>query len=306
MKKHIKTIIISLLCFCSIVYGLVGKPKRKSVEQVEGYKYILELWHIDSFEGGIGSRRDFLLSASLSFEKKNKVIVSVVSHSLQSAQVALETSVPDMISCGNGLDISKFLLPLSNQTEYSVCTYKNKSLALPWARGVYTLIGSGERENLIVSQADYTQPLLALQKSGIKFKNIEVLSPSKAYSEYLRKGGYLLGTQRDIYRLSGRGLEVEYQPIGEYSDLFQMIGVTSQDREKQPYCEEFISYLLSEEVQKKLTSIGLLSTTGQKLYKGEVIEKLEEVQIKEFTSFLTSPENLKQMQKDSINELQAG
>lgn len=304
MKKRIRTVVGCLLCLCAIIYGLVGKPHKKSVGQVEGYKYILELWHIDSFEGGIGSRRDFLLKSSLTFERQNKIIVSVISHSLQSAQVALQTSLPDMISCGNGLEVAQYLLPLSNPTNYSVCSYKNKSLAVPWARGVYALIGKGERETLIVSQSEFTQPLLALEKSGIKFKNIEVLSPSKAYTQYLQKGGYLLGTQRDIYRLSGRGIDVEYQPISGFSDLFQVICITTKDKQKIPYCEQFVSYLVSSEVQKKLTSIGMLSTTGVKLYKGEVIEKLEEVEVVDFVSFLTTPKNLKQMQKDSLIKLQ--
>jgi len=304
MKRHLKTVALCLVCLLIIMLGQFFSKKSKSTEQkVQGYKQILELWHIDSFDGGIGSRKDFLLSSAVAFEKKNNVIVSVISHTIQSAQVALEKSLPDMISCGNGLNISNLkTLPISSN--YGVCSYNGNNYGTAWARGVYALIGSGEKKNLIVSQGEYTQPLLALEKSGIKFDSIEILPSSKAYGEYLRKGGYLLGTQRDVYRLFNRQAEFEYQALGGYSDLFQVISVTTENTKKVNLCIDFIAYLLSSSVQKNLAKIGMFSTMGHTLYKGQITEKLEQAEIKEFTSFLTSPEKLKQMQKDSFKKLQ--
>ncbi len=305
MKRRIKRVALCLLCCVLAFLGVaVNKRPKESEQKVKGYAQILELWHIDSFDGGIGSRKDFLLSSAVAFEKKNKVLVSVISHTLQSAKTALNNSVPDMISCGNGLDLASHLKSLPIKSNYNLCSYGNANYGVAWARGVYALIGSGEKDKLIVSQAEYTQPLLALEKSGITFNQIEVLPSAKAYGEYLRRGGYLLGTQRDVYRLYNRQAEFNYQPISPYSDLFQVITLTTTNSEKINYCIDFIAYLLSEPVQKNLTKIGMFSTMGHTLYKGEITEKLEGAEIKEFTSFLTSPEILKQMQKDSLKKLQ--
>ena len=68
MKKSFKTIALCLACVMLLVYGIVAKKTEKPILEVEGYKQILELWHIDSFEGGIGSRRDFLLKRAISFD----------------------------------------------------------------------------------------------------------------------------------------------------------------------------------------------------------------------------------------------
>ena len=110
MKKHFKTLALCLTCVLLLIYGTLATKKQNTIKKVEGYKQILELWHIDSFEGGIGSRKDFLLKTSLSYEKKNKVLISVVSHTISSATIALKNKVPDMISCGNGLDIAEYLV----------------------------------------------------------------------------------------------------------------------------------------------------------------------------------------------------
>ncbi len=305
MKGRLKGVALCMLCTLFAFLGPLAQKGTGATEQrVQGYKQIIELWHIDSFDGGVGSRKDFLLSQAIEFEKKNNVIVSVISHTVDSAQSALSNSVPDMISCGNGLDIADKLTSIPIKNNYNVCLYNGNTYGVAWARGAYALIGSGEKKNLIVSQAEYTQPLKALLSSGISFNGIEVLPSSKAYGEFLRRGGYLLGTQRDIYRLYNRQFEFEYQPL-EYSDLFQVIAVTSQNTQKKDYCLDFIAYLLSDKVQKNLTKIGMFSTMGHTLYKGEITEKLEQAKIKEFTSFLTSPEKLKQMQMDSLNKLRA-
>ena len=80
---------------------------------------------------------------------------------------------------------------------------------------------------------------------------------------YSQKTNRYIGTQRDLYRMlsaqkrdKARGGTVTY--IDTYSDLFQYIGVINQENEKKDeVMQDFISYLLSEEVQSKLGSVGM-------------------------------------------------
>ena len=70
---------------------------------------------------------------------------------------------------------------------------------------------------------------------------------------------YLLGTQRDVCRFASRGVNVYCRPLGEFSDLYQYIGVLTDDEALKGICEDYIDALLGAEMQKKLTEIGMLS-----------------------------------------------
>jgi len=304
MKKYLKNIICGIACVVIIICGSVFSSFTKENKTAnKGKNAIIELWHIDSFEGGKGSRKDFLLSSSLKFEKKHNAIISVISHTIQSATLALKDSCPDLISCGNGIDIVNIVKSIPIKSQDGVCQIKNKNYGVTWCRGGYALIGQGENTDLIVSQGEYTLPLLAYKKQGLSFKNIKVLPPQKAYQEYLLKGGYLLGTQRDIIRLTNRGIEVKYSPISCFCDLNQVICLTTTDTEKVGYCQDFISYLLSPERQLALESIGMLSVSNLDLYKDSPLKELQKTQIQSTQNFFTSPEILKNITIELKQEL---
>ncbi len=305
MKKHIKNFVCGAICIIIIIgaFFSVNKLTKKEKVELKGKKYILELWHIDTFEGGKASRKDFLLSSALKFEKNSQVIVSVISHTIESAILSLKNYQPDLISCGNGIDISNYVKSIPISTQDGVCNISKKSFGVSWCRGGYALIGQGEKNDLIVSQGEYNLPLQALKLSGENFKNIQVLPPQKAYQQYLKKGGYLLGTQRDIIRLNNLEKEVKYQPISSFCDLYQVICVTTQNKEKISYCESFISFLLSYERQMSLKNIGMLSTTGQDVYKGEYLQDLQRSKIKENQNFFTNPQILKNINLNLQQEL---
>ena len=58
----------------------------------------LNVWQIDSFEGGKGSRADYLQKIGANFSKKEKCYVNVTSISAESARVNLANGVtPDII-----------------------------------------------------------------------------------------------------------------------------------------------------------------------------------------------------------------
>ncbi len=284
-----KTLAFAFACiFCVFFAFSVSVKKIKaenSVVKSEEYKAVLELWSIDTFEGGKGSRKDFLLKTSLKFEKKHKgVIISVISYTPYEAEEAIKNRVPDIVSCGSGLDFFiPYMQSISFSSEYKTLSAGKTSYGISWCYGGYVLIGNKKR--LAVGQGEYNEPLKALGERTEEFEKIDVYSPKEAYSQFLKGNCSLLGTQRDIYRLSNKGIDFEYEVLNGFSDLFQNMFITCTQKEKFEYCESFLSYMLSSETQERLTNIGMLSVTKKNLYKGTPMEKLEEITIENFTSF---------------------
>ncbi len=93
---------------------------------------------------------------------------------------------------------------------------------------------------------------------------------------------YLLGTQRDIFRLKTRGAEFKISPITQFNDLYQIISVTSKDSKKQSIATQFINHLISE--SNNINELGLMYT-GKNLYDDE----MREMENLSYESKLTSP-----------------
>lgn len=284
-----KTLAFAFACIFCVVFAFSVSVKKIKAEnpivKSEEYKAVLELWSIDTFEGGKGSRRDFLLKTTLKFEKKHKgVIISVLSYSPYEAEEAIKTRIPDIVSCGAGLD---FFIPyvqsVSFSSKYKTLSIGKKNYGISWCYGGYVLIGT--KKTLAVGQGKYNDPLKGLGERVEDFEKVDVYSPKEAYSRFLKGDCSLLGTQRDIYRLSNKGMDFEYEVLNGFSDLFQNMFITCAEKEKFEFCESFLSYMLSDETQERLTEIGMLSVTKNNLYNGTLMEKLEKITIENFTSF---------------------
>ena len=182
-----------------------------------------------------------------------------------------------------------------------VLSYGKREYGVVWCRGSYFIFGNNSAR-LVVSQGEYTQPLLALKESGKKFEKIEVYSPQKAYSEFLKGNCSLLGTQRDFYRLNNKGIDCECVVLDGYCDLYMVALVTTVSKEKENLCKRFIAFLTNFETQNRLSEIGMISTYGYSLYKGDAMSDAEKTSPKGFTSFFTDKNILKQMQADAIKE----
>ena len=302
--KNLKTILISVLCICIICFSTFISVKKvtKGVKKNSAgdYKMILELWTIDTFEGGTGSRQDFLSRQALKFEKQNKgIIISVINHTLESAENALKSTTPDLISCGNGLSTNKFrTIPMENV--YKNTYFNNKNYGISWCRGGYILIG--ESLDLVISSGENNLSLNALKEIDKTFNSIEILPPLKAYMRYLKGGVALLGTQRDVYRLANKGLNYEYTVIPNYTDLLVNIYLTADDEKKQEYAKKFMAYLQSRSVQQELNSIGMLPVIDIKIYNSGVMQDLQKVNPTRFTSIFYSRENLDKINKELVVE----
>lgn len=284
-----KTLAFALACVVCVSIAFSFSVKRIKAEnpvvKSEEYKAVLELWSIDTFEGGKGSRRDFLLKTSVKFEKKYKgVIISVLSYTPKEAEEAIKLKVPDIVSCGAGLDFFiPYMQSVSFSSDFKTLTLGKKSYGISWCYGGYVIFG--QSKNLAVGQGDYNEPLTALKGRENAFDKIDVYTPKEAYVRYLKGDCALLGTQRDIYRLVGKGKEIDYEVLDGFSDLFQNMFITCSDKNKFSYCENFLAYMLSDETQARLGEIGMLSVKGKNLYDGTSMEKLEKLKVEKFTSF---------------------
>ena len=258
--------VFSLFFTCFYGAGRINSANEKLTE-AEKYKGIITIWQVDSFEGGTGSRAQFLLRAASITEKRYKgVLFSVENKTLESAKEDFaEGRYPDILSSGNGVDFLK-AVGINSDKSFAPGEIGGVSYCLPWCRGGYVLITNEKAplsdvgNEILISKGDYTQPLLALIEEGINVTDYKTASPMDAYVEFVAgKARFFLGTQRDVNRLTRRGMEVTYAPLSAYNDLYQYVAITTSDPQKKFYAERFIEDLLSEKVQNKLSEIGMMS-----------------------------------------------
>ena len=224
---------------------------------------VLTIWQIDSFEGGKGSRTSYLQNIGSDFAKAGGCYINVISMTSSAAlnNIALGT-IPDMISYGAGM----------YGIENIIC---GKTTYFTWAHGGYCLLTIEENadfsdisaENTVINSGIDNLSAAAAILCGLNGAVTE--KPTGAYVSLIAgKYKYLLGTQRDIYRLNTRGVSFKIRPIAEFNDLYQNISITTSNSTRQHLAIEYINYLLSR--SDELTKLGLMGQT--KLYDGEMAQ----------------------------------
>lgn len=221
---------------------------------------VLTLWQIDSFEGGRGSRAEYLRSLAHDFAKSANVYIEVTALSSDAARTNISAGVvPDIISYGAGF----------NGVESLVLEGYGKA----WCRGAYCLIAlngtdfsSVSTANTVINEGKDNLVSVAALFSGLQ--GADYAAPTSAYVSLISgEYDFLLGTQRDVIRLQTRGESFEVKPLPEFNDLYQYISVLTRDGEKAVVAEEYINYVLSH--GESLTRIGMLCD-GETLYKDEM------------------------------------
>ncbi|MBR1983178.1 MAG: hypothetical protein IKA12_00635 [Clostridia bacterium] len=300
--SKITAIILSAFCILfTCFYGAKKIGEKKEFTNPVEYKGVLNLWHIETFEGGHGSRKQFLMDVATSFEKQNDgVLIMVISHTESSANEALNLGEkPDIISYGAGTiytDIKEI------QSDYTFIGGKveDKTYAIPWCKGGYVLFENPKyndkktsQTSIMVSKSIRNTPLLNICLDE-KFAGYDVVyeKPSlDAYVEFVNgKHKYMLGTQRDVVRFSNRGFNIKAQPLTQYNDLYQYLSLVSTDDVKTLYSEKFINYLLSEQIQKKLYKISMFSEFYTNEYQNEILNAMQNVSPKYTVSAFSSPQ----------------
>ncbi len=297
-------LILTIVIVFITVFALNDKTNNKDNLEFN----TIEIWQVDTFEGGIGSRASFLKSVAKEYEKKNKMVLfSVRQMTLEGTIKALKDgSVPDIISYGVGLsEIKPYLKEITAKIESPFTeSEEGKVLAVGWAYGLYVKIDKkGQKgEKLIVSQNTFTQPLFSYYYNNLEYDEIEVLPPKDAYSKFnLSKNCSLLGTQRDLFRLSQKSVEIDFEPLGGFSDLIQYVSILSKETKKLKILNEFVELLFGEIQEKIPSSIGLIPVSNlSKIVDNEVIGTLIGVKIDKTISVFTKNEALFSLQRDAF------
>lgn len=303
-----KIILAILLSVCILFTFTIGNKKineKKELVKLESVSEILTLWHVDTFEGGTGSRKQFLSKVVREFEKKNKkVLIYVVEKTPDSIKEDFSKNIyPDILSFGNGISVNN-LVELDLKLDYNFTKFGDKVLAVPWCRGGYCLIenpnfNKKQGDNICsVSQGKYNLPLCNMLDSNLNFR---VNSQFNAYLEFVNlKSKYLLGTQRDIVRLTNRNFPFVSKPIEYFNDLYQYVSIFNSSENKIRISKLFVDFLLSEQIQKMLLELDMLSCFFDLDYQNENMKKLQKVKNLKSVSFLTDPKILVDLQTLSV------
>ena len=235
--------------------------KRESANAVNNDENTaLTVWQIDSFEGGKGSRAEFLQRIGNEFSKKQDCYINVVSLSADAARLNLANgNIPDIVSYGAGM--------------YGMESYVSDFAV--WCRGSYCMLtldtncdfADINAENTVINSGKDNCSAVAALFCGVNNGKFE--SPTAAYVKLINgEYKYLLGTQRDIYRLKTRNVAFSVKPITEFNDLYQNISKTTKCTNNL-FAQKYIDYLLSK--SGELNKIGMFGD-DKKLYDDEMSE----------------------------------
>ena len=253
----IKTSVFMTVCVAFIISFLCIYFNKDSASAVDETS-VLTVWQVDSFEGGKGSRADFLQNVGNELSKKENCYINVVSLSAEAARLNLSNgNIPDIISYGAGMcGVEGYI------TDYTV-----------WCRGGYCLFcldancdfSDLKAENTVINKGKDNYATIAALFCGIQDAKFE--SSTSAYVKLINgEYKYLLGTQRDIFRLKTRNAAFSLKPLTEFNDLYQIISKTTHCQNN-GVAQKYIDCLLSK--SSEINKIGMFSD-GAKLYEDEM------------------------------------
>ncbi len=253
----------------------------------EKYYYgVIDFWQIDSFEGGTGSRTNFLKEITKKFEKQNNgVFVNIESITAEKAEKLIKTGQkkPDVISYGAGVEIDENIFADLNLINVPDLVKNIKSKAVPWCMGAYFMIGDSDKtkwgnDGFIKQTKKGAVTVYSVgipQRKGhnavdsVNFKNIGENGILKGNSSeifeaynYSGKVNRMIGTQRDLYRLQSlesRNLarEGDVTFLG-CTDIFQYVSVfLCGNNKKMTTLNSYVNFLIEKTQQDEIGSIGM-------------------------------------------------
>lgn len=241
-----------MLCFTVLIsVPSITAARREHNATAANEPLVFTVWQIDSFEGGRGSRATYLQNVADEFSVENGCFLRINSLSSNSARLNLaEGNVPDLISYGAGT--------------FGLESYiRGKKPYYTWCNGGYCLLSLAENadfsdlsaENTVINAG--TENLIGAAAIFLGIGKATYEKPTGAYVELINgKYKYLLGTQRDIFRLKTRGVAFSVKPVTQFNDLYQNISITTTDAKREIAAEKFIEYLLTK--SGNVTKLGLM------------------------------------------------
>lgn len=258
---------------------------------------VLEIWHIETFEGGSASRSGWLEKKGVEFSRKNTgCYLMINSMSLEQVKLNLESGKkPNMFSFGIGAGetISKYLTEYKGKINVrddliESGKINNKVYAVPYILGGYSIISSNEitrdLKNVGFGTKDLNNFAVSLLLNNYKIvlnNDCESIDSFSAYDKYINNNiNTLCGTQRDSFRINnrisnGKMINQNIQYLGEFSDLIQYMSIGECNQKEYIMCQKFIEFLQEKEVQKSLTTISMFSTIQLDIYNSSYLNDIE-------------------------------
>ncbi|MCH5151638.1 MAG: hypothetical protein J1F65_03145 [Clostridiales bacterium] len=307
----LSVVIVLLICAVALAWALPNLPVKPQQQAPATYKGIIELWNVETFEGGVGSRESWFINKSAKFEQVHTgLFVHVTTLSVEQLTDKLQNGENfDLItfSRGVGVLVKDKLAPVTenmgfvNENFLVAGQIGGAQYALPVYSGAYCLFARTEQltadqlvssaltkthtrkigkntvelQPLVTGFTPYNSPLTALALAGGKgtAKVSEEVTQYQAYEQFVgnRTAVTLLGTQRDMYRLSqresnGKIEQLSFAPLTDYTDLVQYVGISANSGDKTDACVAYVKYLLSEECQSTLVNLSLFSVLQTNFY----------------------------------------
>lgn len=253
-KRHIA--LLAIIAALIIAVPIMGMFAFAEPSEKQSGLQVLTLWQIDGFEGGKGSRAQYLKDKSLKLFENENIFVNVISLSSKAAAQNLkENYAPDMISCSPAFNAH---LQYINTQDFIFKT---------WCFGSYCLLSLDPNDafadvasqNTVVNAGKENLADVAAAFAGVAGAKEE--QPTNAYLQLLNgKYKYLLGTQRDIYRLKTRGATFAVKQITQFNDLYQNICIFTRAQSRYETCKRFAEYITENNTDTG--KIGLLSQSS--------------------------------------------
>ena len=253
----IRTCAVIAVCVAFFISFICLYSKKEDAKAIDE-NTALSIWQIDSFEGGKGSRAGYLQSVGNEFSNKENCYINVVSLSAEAARLNLsDGKIPDIISYGAG----------TYGIESCISNYA------VWCRGNYCLLtldtnsdfSDVNAENTVINTGkDNFSGAVALLCGLL---NAKTENSTAAYVKLINGDyKYLLGTQRDIFRLKTRNVSFSVKALTVFNDLYQNISITTGCKNT-VYAQKYVEYLLSK--KSDINKIGMFCD-GVKLYDDEM------------------------------------
>ena len=251
MPKKRTLILVVIIVLLIVTVPLLAVLQSRSAAADDVQTQSITVWQIDGFEGGRGSRSQYLQNIGNKCFKNNKVYVTVTSLSADAARINLQQGkMPDIISYAAGF--------------YGIENYINKKdfAFKSWCRGGYCFLSIDESadfsditaENTVINEGKDNLCGVAAIMCGVGGAQSE--EPTNAYLKLLNGSyKYLLATQRDIFRLKTRNATFSVKPVAQFNDLYQNISILTSNNAKYQVCKRYVDYLFAANNVGKL---GLL------------------------------------------------
>lgn len=148
-KFALVTIAVVAIAILALLWALPNLPRKPQTLPNANYKGVIELWNVETFEGGSGSRGSWLTNKSAKFEQKNTgLFVHVTTLTEAEAKQKLADGQSFDIVCfsrGIGDSVKEYLAPLDVQTRdvrdnmLLAGQFDGKQYAVPLYAGAYCL-----------------------------------------------------------------------------------------------------------------------------------------------------------------------